>query len=70
MKKELVENIIDKLINHIDTKSANAASPQDCDDTCFGMEFGRDEWKTENELRNSIKEMFSITFKKEEEDDV
>ena len=64
-KEELVENFIEKLINHISTKSSEASQAGACDDSCFGF----DGWRTEEELRKSIKEMFDIPIEKDEEDE-
>ena len=63
-KEKLVENFIKKLINHISTKASEAASYGDNNDSCFGM----DGWRTEEELADSIREIFEINTNKEDED--
>ena len=52
-KEELVEDLIKKLIDHINVKSSEKANLS-CDDSCYGME----SWKTEEELSDSIKNIF------------
>ena len=65
MNEELVEKFINKLCNHISTKSSEASGPGSCDDSCCGF----DGWRTEKELRDSIREMFGIPVEKEEEEE-
>ena len=56
MKKELVEDFINKLMEHISEKSSEAASSRDSHDSGFGM----GSWQTAKELRDSIRKMFGI----------
>ena len=65
MDEQLVEKFIDKLIEHINEKAAEASST--CDDSCFG--FGS--FYTEKELRKSARKVFGIKVEedKEEKDD-
>ncbi len=64
-KEEKVNNFISKLINHIDEKCAEAASLDDCDSSMRGMAG----WKTEDELRKSIRMIFGTTPKNGEDYD-
>jgi len=66
LDEKLVEEFIDKLIEHVNTKCSEAATySSDSNDSCYGM----DGWRTESELRKSALKVFGLKVEEDEEDE-